>query len=150
MPAKGIEIPTSVKCDSPREGWRSELSDLVKLGKAVVIVAGVPNAGSACGRVAVQGVIMRGCPLAPVRGPSQLAPRCENLHRTGLAGRLRATTLSDLGRHRTRFGNWDGVRSTNTTAHAEVRALSLLPLRASATSRRRPMPRWLARRSEPR
>ena len=47
MPAKGIEIPTSVKCGSPREGWRSELSDLVKLRKAVVIVAGVPNAGSA-------------------------------------------------------------------------------------------------------
>ena len=49
MPAKGIEIPTSVKCGSPREGWRSELSDLVKLRKAVVIVAGVPNAGSAPG-----------------------------------------------------------------------------------------------------
>jgi hypothetical protein len=27
-----------------------------------------PNAGSACGRVAVQGVIMRGCPLAPLAG----------------------------------------------------------------------------------
>jgi len=62
-----------------------------------------PSAGSACGRVAVQGVIMRGCPLAPVRGPSQLAPRCENLHRTGLAERLGAAILSDLGRHRTRF-----------------------------------------------
>ena len=80
---------------------------MVQLDKAVVIVAGVPNAGSACRRVVVQGVIMRGCPLAPVRGPSQLAPRCENLHQTGLAGRLRAATLSDLGRHRTRLLSWD-------------------------------------------
>ena len=40
---------------------------------------------------------------ASVRRPSQLAPRCENLHRTGPTGRLRAATLSDLGRHRTRF-----------------------------------------------
>jgi hypothetical protein len=57
-------------------------------------------------------------------------------------------TLGSHGLHPA-FGNWDGGRSTNTTAHAEVRALSLLSLRASATSRRRPMPRWLARRSEP-
>jgi hypothetical protein len=39
-----------------------------------------------------------------VRRPSQLAPRCENLHRAGPTGRLRAATLPDLGRHRTRFG----------------------------------------------
>src|SRR5664280_1671176 len=31
-------------------------------------------------------------------------PRCENLHRVGPTGRLRAATLPDLGRHRTRFG----------------------------------------------
>jgi len=46
------------------------------------------------------------------------------------------------------FGYRDGG-NYRTSFYAEVRALSLLPLRASATSRRRPMPRWLARRSEP-
>jgi hypothetical protein len=76
----------------------------------------------------------------------------------GLTGRVRMTipfrrssntTEGGPETIRSPFGNWDGGRSTNTTAHAEVRALSLLPLRASATSRRPPMPRWLARRSEP-
>jgi hypothetical protein len=78
------------------------------------------NAGSALGRVAVQCVIMRGCPLAPfgwrsngsrsasVRHPSRLAPRCENLHRAGPTGRLRAATPRDLARHRKRFGERDG------------------------------------------
>jgi hypothetical protein len=35
------------------------------------------------------------------------APWCENLHRAGPTGRLRAATLPDLGRHRTRFRLWD-------------------------------------------
>jgi len=47
------------------------------------------------------------------------------------------------------IGRRSATGTVGTTGHAEVRALSLLPLRASATSRRRPMPRWLARRSEP-
>ena len=46
MPAKGSETPASVKHGSPRESWNSEPSDLVQLGEAVVIVTGVPNAGS--------------------------------------------------------------------------------------------------------
>src|SRR5664280_3912420 len=48
-PAKGSEIPASVEYGSPRESWRSELSDLVQMGSAGVIVAGAPDAaGSAC------------------------------------------------------------------------------------------------------
>jgi hypothetical protein len=37
------------------------------------------------------------------RRPSQLAPRCENLHRAGSTGRLLVAPLPDLSRHRKRF-----------------------------------------------
>jgi len=63
MPAKGSKIPASVKRGSPRESSRSEPSDLVQLGRSLVIVTGAQNAGSALGSVAVQGANMRRCVL---------------------------------------------------------------------------------------
>ena len=63
MPAKGSKIPASVKHGSPRESSRSEPSDLVQLGRSLVIVTGAQNAGSALGSVAVQGANMRRCVL---------------------------------------------------------------------------------------
>ena len=71
MPAKGSKIPASVKHGSPRESSRSEPSDLVQLGRSVVIVAGEQNAGSACagsrvgGRARRQYVWLRVGRLAP-------------------------------------------------------------------------------------
>jgi hypothetical protein len=45
IPAKGTEIPVSIKCGLPRESWRSEPSDRVQLRKAVVIGAALQSAG---------------------------------------------------------------------------------------------------------
>src|SRR5450756_262802 len=79
------------------------------------------------------------------RGTPEEARRC----RTDRPARYPGLTLVPLsGRTRPpRSGRLRSPSHAAGRARAEVRALSLLPLRASATSRRRPMPRWLARRS---
>jgi hypothetical protein len=49
LPAEGSKIPVAVNHGSPRESSTSEPSDLVQLGRSVVIVADAQNAGSALG-----------------------------------------------------------------------------------------------------
>ena len=62
---EGLQDPVAVNHGSPRESSRSEPSDLVQLGRSVVIVADAQNAGSALGRVAANAslCVAARCPL---------------------------------------------------------------------------------------